>query len=158
NWSLQNLKAYKDGRFVKIADLDSAFIRPKAADGVPLAYFQASQVCEFIESKYGFDGILRMLAVYKDGASDRDALQKALQLTPEAFDRLFDEYVRSKTSSWIAALGFGAAPGAEAASREALAAAVSSKPDNYFAHVRLGTLCKTEGDAACAVEHLRKAI
>src|SRR5262249_23357529 len=49
NWSLQNLKAVKDGRFVKIAELDSAFLRPKAPDGVPLAYFQASQVCEFIE-------------------------------------------------------------------------------------------------------------
>src|SRR5262249_8719679 len=157
NWSLQNLKAYKDGRFVKIADLDSAFLRPKSADGVPLAYFQASQVCEFIESKYGFDAILRMLAVYKEGASDRDALQKALQLTPDAFDRLVDD-VGSKSRGWIAGLGWGRAPATEAASREALAAAISSKPDDYFSQVRLGALCKSEGDAECAVEHLRKAI
>ena len=34
NWSLENLKAIRDGRFVKIDDLDAAFTRPKTPDGV----------------------------------------------------------------------------------------------------------------------------
>src|SRR5262249_55318890 len=38
NWSIQNLKAIGEGRFVKIAELDAAFMRPKRPDGVPLAY------------------------------------------------------------------------------------------------------------------------
>src|SRR6185436_20763152 len=39
-WSLENLKAFADGRFVPINDLDAAFTRPKTPDGVGLAYFQ----------------------------------------------------------------------------------------------------------------------
>jgi len=49
-----------------MADLDAGFMRPKNPQDVPIAYFQASQVCEFIAEKYGFDAILRMLALYRD--------------------------------------------------------------------------------------------
>ena len=76
NWSFDNLKAIREGRFVNIADLDAAFIRPKRPDGVPIAYFQASQVCEFVDEKFGFDAILKMLAQYKEGAKTPDVLAR----------------------------------------------------------------------------------
>ena len=87
NWSLENLKAIGEGSFVKINDLDAAFTRPKTPDGVTLAYFQASQVCEFVDEKFGFDGILKMLALYKEGAKTTDVLQRVLKLSPADFDR-----------------------------------------------------------------------
>jgi len=157
DWSLQNLKAYKDGRFVKINDLDAAFIRPKSPDGVPLAYFQASQVCEFIDAKFGFDAILKMLALYKDGATDQDALQKALQLTPENFDRAFDDYIKSKTAGWLSALGSLAQPAGDPPSKEALQALARVKPNDYFVNLRLGGLYKADGSNDLAIEHLKKA-
>jgi len=159
NWSLENLKAIKDGRFVKINDLDAAFTRPKRPDGVPLAYFQASQVCEFVDEKFGFDAILKMLALYKENARTPDVLQRALKLTPADFDRRFDEYIKAKTSGWIEALGAGPvhAPGGQPPSKDALLALLNGKPNDYFTHLRLGTIYKSEGDATKAIEHLKRA-
>jgi tetratricopeptide (TPR) repeat protein len=160
NWSLQNLKAIKDGRFVKIDDLDSAFIRPKSPDGVAIAYFQASQVCEFIDEKFGFDAILKMLALYKDGARTTEALKQALQLTPEAFDSAFVAYIKGKTSGWIDAIGNGPTKtaGGQPSSKDELEALVKVRPNDYFAHLRLGSLYKASGDNDRAIEHLKRAI
>jgi tetratricopeptide (TPR) repeat protein len=160
NWSMQNLNAYKEGRFVKIDDLDSAFTRPRTPDGVPLAYFQASQVCEFVNDKFGFDSILKMLAQYKAGAKTTDVLQRVLGLSPDAFDKAFDEYVKTKAGGWLQALFAGApkAPGAEPPSKEALLAVLKSRPEDYSANLRLGAIYKKEGDADRAIAHLRKAI
>ncbi len=158
NWSLENLKAISDGRFVKIDDLDAAFIRPKSPDGVQIAYFQASQVCEFVDEKFGFDAILKMLALYKEGAKTPDVLQRALKLTPVDFDREFTDFIKAKTSGWMEAIGTGPvhAPGGQPPSKDALLALLKGKPNDYFAHLRLGTLLKTE-DAEQAVEHLKRA-
>ncbi len=159
NWSFQNLKAYKDGRFVKIDDLDAAFTHPKTPDGVPLAYFEASLVCDFIDEKFGFDAILKMLALYKEGARTPDVLVRALKLAPADFDRAFSDYLRSKTSTWLEALGSGPvhAPTGQPPSKEALLAILQARPNDYFAHLRLGAIYKNEGDANQAVEHLRRA-
>jgi tetratricopeptide (TPR) repeat protein len=157
-WSLQNLKAIKDGRFVKISDLDAAFTHPKGPDGVPLAYFQASMVCDFVDEKFGFETILRMLSQYKDGASTVDVLQRVLKLTPADFDRSFTEFISSKTSAWLEALGSGPlhATLGQAPSKEALLAVLKAKPNDYFANVRLGAIYKTE-EPDKAVELLRRA-
>ncbi|MEK6409768.1 MAG: tetratricopeptide repeat protein [Acidobacteriota bacterium] len=159
NWSLKNLKAFTDGRFVKINDLDAAFTHPKSPDGVPLAYFQASMVCEFVEEKFGFDGILKMLASYKEGAKTPDVLQRVLKLPSDDFDRAFNEYVRSKTSAWVEAIGSGPirAAAGQTPSKDALLAVLKARPNDYFANLRVGAMYKTEGDAEKAIEHLRRA-
>jgi cellulose synthase operon protein C len=159
NWSLDKLKAVSGGKFVSINDLDAAFTRPRSQEGVALAYFQASQVCEFVDEKYGFDGILRMLALYKEGAKTPDVLQRALKLAPADFDRAFSDYIRAKTAPFIEALGSGplAAPGGEAPSKETLTALVKAKPNDYFSHLRLGTLFKNAGEADPALDHLKRA-
>jgi tetratricopeptide (TPR) repeat protein len=158
-WTLQNLKAIKDGRFVKINDLDAAFTHPKRPDGVPLAYFQASMVCDFVDEKFGFETILKMLSQYKDGASTADVLQRVLKLTPADFDRAFSEYINSKTNAWLEALGSGPlhAPAGQAPSKEALLAVLKAKPNDYFANVRLGAIYKNEGEPDKALELLRRA-
>jgi tetratricopeptide (TPR) repeat protein len=158
-WSLQNLKAIKDGRFVKINDLDAAFMRPKTPDGVPLAYFQASMVCDFVDEKFGFETILKMLSQYKEAASTADVLQRVLKLTPEDFDRTFTDYISAKTGAWLEALGTGPlhATAGQAPSKEALLAVLKARPNDYFATVRLGAIYKTEGEPDKAVELLRRA-
>jgi len=159
DWSLMTLKAYADNRFVKIADLDAAFTRPRAADQVPLAYFQASLVCDYIEEKHGFDAILRMLALYKEGAKTPDVFQRALSTSTTDFDRAFNDYLRAKTKPWIESLasGLAATPGGEAQSKDALAGLVKSRPNDFFAHLKLGALLKSEGDTERAIEHLKRA-
>lgn len=158
-WSLQNLKAIKDGRFVKINDLDAAFTHPKTPDGVTLAYFQASMVCDFVDERFGFEAILKMLSQYKDGASTVDVLQRVLKLAPADFDSAFREFINKKTSAWIEALGTGPvhAPAGQTASKEALLAVLKGKPNDYFANLRLGAIYKSEGEADKAIEYLKRA-
>jgi tetratricopeptide (TPR) repeat protein len=160
NWSLERLKAFTDGRFVKIEDLDSAFTRPRAPDGVPLAYFQASQVCEFVDQRFGFDAILRLLALYKEGVKTRGVFERALSMSPAEFDRAFNDYVREKTARYVEAVGSrpAVAPGSQGPTKEALLATVEARPNDYFGHLRLGSIYKAEGDAERAIKHLERAI
>ncbi|HEX8089085.1 MAG TPA: tetratricopeptide repeat protein, partial [Blastocatellia bacterium] len=101
----------------------------------------------------------RMLALYKDGAKTPDVLQRALKLSPAEFDRAFNDYIRAKTSSFVEAVGGGPprAVAGEPLSKEALAALLRARPNDYFLHFRLGALYKNEGDAGRALEHLRRA-
>ncbi len=159
DWRFETLKAYTDGRFVKIADLDRAFTRPTTPDGVPIAYFQASQVCEFVEEKYGFDTILKMLAAYKEGLKDTDVLQRTLQLTPEKFDQAFNEFIRAKIGKYIDSVGTGPTKveGDPKAAKEALIAVLKTRPNDYFATLKLGAIYKSENDTDKAIEYLKRA-
>ncbi|MFN7926924.1 MAG: tetratricopeptide repeat protein [Blastocatellia bacterium] len=158
DWNVMVLKAFAEGRWFKIADLDGGFLRPKSADSVPLAYFEASQVCEFITEKYGFEKILDMLAKYKAGMKNMDALQQALNTTPEEFDRNFDAFIRSKVGKYLKTGEslWNRKPG-ERPSKEAAIAAAASNPDDFIANYRAGVLLKDENpDRAIAL--LKRAI
>ncbi|HWX40899.1 MAG TPA: tetratricopeptide repeat protein [Blastocatellia bacterium] len=156
-WNIDRIKAFAGGKFVKIADLDGAFTRPKSPDQIPLAYFQASLVCDFVEEKFGFDAILRMLSLYKNGTRTPEVLQTALSLSPADFDKSFGDYVRSKVSGYLEALANGPGAAAGPPSKEALVALVAARPNDYFGHFRLGTIYKNEGDVDHAIEQLGRA-
>ena len=154
NWSLETVKAFTDGRFVKIEDMEAAFTRPRTPDQVPLAYFQASMVCEYIEEKHGFDAILKMLALYKENVKTPEVLSRVLNQKPADFDRSFNEYLRTKSAAWVDVLGKGPVRNA---SKDDLLAALRTKPNDYFANLRLGTIYRTEGDHEKAIQHLKHA-
>ena len=155
NWTIEKLKAFGDNRFVKIEDLDAAFTRPRSPDQVPLAYFQASMVCEFIEERRGFDAILKMLALYKEGAKTADVLGRVLSISPADFDTAFNDYLKQKTAPYREALASGPV---KDQSKDVLLGLVKARPKDYFANLKLGTIYKSEGDSERAVEHLRRAI
>ncbi|HKP86803.1 MAG TPA: tetratricopeptide repeat protein [Blastocatellia bacterium] len=159
NWTIEKLKAFTDGRFVAINELDAAFTRPRSPDGVALAYFQASQVCEFVEEKFGFDAILKMLALYKEGARTPDVLERALKLKPEEFDKAFADFIRAKVGTSIEAVGSGphAVAGGQEPTKEVLLATLKVRPNDYFAHLRLGAIYQSERDQEKAIEHLKRA-
>ena len=158
DWNVMTLKAFAEGRFFKIADLDSGFLRPKSADSVPLAYFVASQVCEFITEKYGFEKILEMLAKYKAGAKNLDALQTALNTTNENFDKGFNEFLQSKVGKYVkAGESLWKRERSEKPSKEAALTAVAANPDDFLANLMAGTMLKDE-DAGKAITYLKKAI
>jgi tetratricopeptide (TPR) repeat protein len=154
NWSLETLKAFTGGRFVKIEDMEAAFTRPRAPDQVPLAYFQASMVCEYVEEKHGFEAILKMLALYRENVKTPDVLSRVLNQKPGDFDREFNEYLRNKTAAWVEVLGKGPV---RDASKDDLLATLRAKPNDYFANLRLGMIYRGEGDFERAIQHLKRA-
>jgi tetratricopeptide (TPR) repeat protein len=156
-WSLDMVSAYKQGQFVKIDDLDAAFTRPKSPGQISIAYFEASMVCDFVEQRSGFDSILRMLALYKQGTSTSDVLGRALDMTSAQFDAAFGEYLKAKATPLIEALAEGP-DGLKSATKEQLLARVAAKPNDYFGHLKLGQVYGSAGDTEHAIEQLRRAV
>jgi tetratricopeptide (TPR) repeat protein len=156
DWNPLFVQSFAAGKWFKIADLDSGFMRPRSPQDVPIAYFQASQVCEFIVERFGFDAILRMLAMYRDKAQTASILQQVLKLSEADFDREFSTYVATK-----------AKPLNDALKTEANAAASMSKDevlkhlgteDSFGLRLRAGDLLAADGDTAGAIAHYRRAI
>ncbi len=156
DWNPLFVKAFADGRWFKIADLDAGFMRPRSPQDVPIAYFQASQVCEFIVEKYGFDAILRMLTMYRDRASTTEILQQVLKLTESDFDREFAAYVQTKAKSLSDALKTEANVAASMTKEEVLKQLATH--DTFALRLRAGDLLAADGDTAGATTHYRRAI
>jgi tetratricopeptide (TPR) repeat protein len=139
-----------------MADLDAAFQRPKSPQDVPIAYFQASQVCEFIAERFGFDAILRMLALYKDKARTPDVLQQVLKLTESDFDREFAAYVESKARPLHQALSTQTNVVASLSKEEVLK--MLATQDTFALRVRAAELLAADGDTQGAVTHYLRAL
>ena len=158
DWSVQTIKAFNDGRWAKIAELDARFLRPKAPDDVPLGYFQASQVCEFVADKFGFDAILEMLRRYREKEKTADILKASLKLTEDEFDKAFNEYIRSRIGKYQRSLEQGMKSGFAEMPKEALLAQAAAGSDDFAVNLRAGSYAKEAGDADKAIAYLKRAI
>jgi tetratricopeptide (TPR) repeat protein len=155
-WNPLVLRAHAEGRWFKMADLDAGFIRPRRAEDVQLAYFQASQVVEFVVERYGFDAVLRMLALYRDKARTPDVLRQALKLSEEEFDRAFMEYVGTKARPLQEGLGGAVLSDAARLPKEAVLGLLSTR-EIFPLRLRAGQLLRDEGDLEGAIQHFRRA-
>lgn len=155
DWNPSVLRAHADGRWFKIADLDTGFMRPKRADDVSLAYFQASQVVEFVVDRYGFDAILKMLALYRDKARTPDVLRQSLKLTETEFDQAFAEYVESKARPLQQALGADSQTVAQLPKEVVLN--LLTTQETFALNLRAGALYQKEGDVKSAARHYKRA-
>jgi tetratricopeptide (TPR) repeat protein len=159
DWNVENIRAFAENRWFTIANLDNGFIRPKRPDDIPLAYFQASQVCHFIEDRFGFNAILEMLRGYKEKKKTPEILAQALKLSEADFDKEFNNYVRGKIDKYIKALepgwknrGYAQTP------REEILAKAASASDDVALNLRAGAIYFAEGDYDKAVPYLKRSV
>lgn len=159
DWNIESVKAFAENRWFPIANLDNGFIRPKRAEDISLAYFEASQICHFIEDKYGFNAILEMLRGYKEKKKTPEILQQALKLSEPDFDREFNNYVRGKIDKYIKALepGWKNRGYSQTPKEEILAKAVSS-PDDFALNLRAGAFYFADNNLDKAIAHLKRSI
>ncbi|MBO0857074.1 MAG: tetratricopeptide repeat protein [Chloracidobacterium sp.] len=159
DWSVENIRAFTENRWFTIANLDNGFIRPKRPDDITLAYFQASQVCHFIDERFGFNAILDMLRGYKEKKKTPDILAQTLKLSETDFDREFNKYVHGKIDKYIKALepGWKNKGYAETPKEEILSKAASS-PDDFLLNLRAGAIYFAAGDQDKAVGPLKRSI
>ena len=156
DWNPLFVRSFSEGKWFKIADIDAGFQRPRSPQDLPIAYFEASQICEYIVDRFGFDAILQMLAMYRDKAQTPEILRQVLKLTETDFDREFSAYVQTK-----------AKPLSDALKTETNAAASMTKDevmrqlttqDTFALRLRAGDLIAADGDATGAVQHYKRAI
>ncbi|HJT68274.1 MAG TPA: tetratricopeptide repeat protein [Pyrinomonadaceae bacterium] len=156
DWNVMFVRSFADGRWFKIADIDAAFLRPRTAQDLPIAYFEASQICEFITDRYGFDAILNMLAMYRDKARTPDILQKVLKLSESDFDREFHAYIEAKARPWEEALSVESNLAASL-SKEEVVKQLATR-DTFALRIRAAELFAADGDLQTAATHYVRAL
>lgn len=159
DWNVEHIKAFAENRWFTIANLDNGFIRPKRPDDIGLAYFQASQICHFIEDRFGFNAILEMLRGYKEKKKTPEILQQTLKLSEADFDREFNNYLRGKIDKYVKALepGWKNRGYAQTPKEEILAKAASS-PDDFALNLRAGAIYFADNDYDKAVGRLKRSV
>jgi tetratricopeptide (TPR) repeat protein len=156
DWNPLFVRSFIDGRWFKIADLDAGFQRPRSPQDVPIAYFEASQICEFIVERFGFDAILQMLALYRDKAKTPDVLRQVIKLSETDFDREFFAYVEKKARPLHQALSTQTNVVASMTKEEVLKQLATQ--DTFALRIRAAELLAADGDTAGAVVHYIRAI
>jgi len=156
DWNPVVLRALAAGQWFKISELDAAFQHPANSQDVPLAYFEASQVCEFIADRYGFESILRMLAFYRDKARTADVLRQVLKLSETEFDQAFMAYIETKTRPWQKALKTDPNLVAKLSKDDVLK--MLTAEETFALRMRAAQLLLADGDADGAMDHLKRAI
>ena len=156
DWNPLFVRSFIDGRWFKIADLDAGFQRPRSPQDLPVAYFEASQVCEFIAERFGFDAILQMLAMYREKAKTPDVLRQVLKLSESDFDREFSAYVEKKARPLHQALSTQNNVAASMTKEEVLKQLATQ--DTFALRIRAAELLAADGDTAGAVQHYIRAI
>jgi tetratricopeptide (TPR) repeat protein len=156
DWNPLFVRSFADRRWFKIADLDKGFQRPRNPQDLPIAYFEASQVCEFIVERFGFDAILRMLGMYRDKAQTPDVLLQVLKLSEADFDHEFAAYIDTRVRPLQEALKTEANVVASLSKEEVLK--LLATQDTFALHLRAAELLAADGDESGAISHYRKAI
>ncbi len=102
---LSFLAAWRDGKLLPVARLNDGFIRPTEPVQIQHSYYQASLACELIESRWGVEGINRLLAAYREGLETEAAFQRAFGTGTEAFDQAFEAWLQTRFGDRLDAIG-----------------------------------------------------
>lgn len=178
-FSIDFALAYTAGRLRSPSELNDGFVRPRFPGEVGLSYYMASLVVEWIEETRGPGALRSMLSAYRDGRPNTDVLQRVLGMSPAQVDRAFDDWLRARYATQLAAvevedgraggaflarlaegrraLASGDLSAAETALREAVALfpeyAGADSPRRLIARIRL-----QQGDTAAAAELLAQHV
>ena len=88
--------AMKDDRFLPVAELDQGFLRPAYEEQIIVSYMQAGLVCQYIDAAFGPEALSGLLYKYRDGRQTGEAIEEVLGISPQEFDRDFNQFVKSQ--------------------------------------------------------------
>jgi tetratricopeptide (TPR) repeat protein len=88
--------AINDGRMLPVAELDEGFLRPTYEGQVVVSYMQGGLVCQYIDSAFGADALSALLYKYRDGYETGEAIAEVLGISPQEFDRDFEQFVHAE--------------------------------------------------------------
>lgn len=88
------IAAVREEKLHPVSRLNEGFVRPSYPEHVIHSYYQASLVCEWIETNHGFDALTGFLEGYARGKSSDDLFREILGADPEDLDRDFDRHLK----------------------------------------------------------------
>jgi tetratricopeptide (TPR) repeat protein len=155
---MEFLVAYQEKKLLSIDKLNDGFMRPAFPEQIFFSYYQASLVCELIERDHGTQGILDMLAGYRDGFSTPEVFQRVLKTTLSAFDARFETFMRGRFGRTVSAIRMQSfpKPGEELAADELVRRARADTTD-FVTQLAAGRALAGERKANEATPFLQRA-
>ena len=151
------LAAFKSNKLVPVSRMNDGFMHPAYPQQVQFSYYQASLVCELIAREYGEAALGKMLVAYKDGATTDQVFQKVLNIDIKAFDKKFDDYIRSRFSGVIGSITKDPPPITRSMSAAQLKQAAASAPNDFGVQLLAGMGLLAQDNVDDAIVLLEKA-
>ncbi len=95
------IAAIREKKLLPVKELDRGFIRPNYDSQVIVSYFQAGQICDFIEQKWGAAKLLGMVRGFAAAKTTAQVVELELGVTPEEFDRQFMAWLDGRTGKTV---------------------------------------------------------
>jgi cellulose synthase operon protein C len=83
------LLAIRDKKLLPVTDLDRGFVRPEYEAQVIVSYYQAGEICDYIQNRWGADKLLEMAHSFAKVQPTADVIQQDLGLSAAEFDKQF---------------------------------------------------------------------
>ncbi len=90
------LIAIRDKKLLPVTRLDRGYVFPEYPNQVLVSYFQGGSICDYISSKWGEGKLLDMVHAYAAQKTTAEAIQQALGMSPEEFDKQYLAWVNTK--------------------------------------------------------------
>ena len=90
------LLAIREKKLLPVTELDRGFVRPEYPAQVIVSYYQAGQVCDYIQDRWGAQKLLEMVRSFAERETTSDVIRQDLSLPPEDFDRQFLEWLNNE--------------------------------------------------------------
>lgn len=94
--------ALRDKKLLPVAELDRGFVHPSYPTQVFVSYFQAGRICDYIQNKWGAGKLLEMVHSFAQRVGTREAVEKNLGMSTEAFDKEFQAWLYDSTREVVA--------------------------------------------------------
>jgi tetratricopeptide (TPR) repeat protein len=90
------LAAIRDKKLLPIAKLDRGFVFTDYPGQVLVSYFQAGNICDYVQEKWGEAKLLAIVHAYAAGKTTEQMVTAELGESPEAFDTHFLAWIDAK--------------------------------------------------------------
>ena len=95
------IQSIQKKRLLPVAQLDRGFIRPSYPAQVPVSYFQAGRICDYIAGKWGYQKLLDMMQAFASRKTTPEVIESQLGMKPEDFDREFLAWLEAQTKTQV---------------------------------------------------------
>lgn len=95
------LNAIESKKLLPIAELDRGFVRPTYPNQVIVSYFQAGQICDFINETRGYSKLLAMMHDFGKNTPTDAVVQEELGVKPADFDKEFNAWLDKRFGAQV---------------------------------------------------------
>ena len=94
--------AVRDKKLLPVKEMDQGFVFPKYPEQVPVSYWQAGTICDYIAERWGSDALLGMVHSFAELKTTEQAIESNLHESPEQFDKDYAAWLDKSIGTTVA--------------------------------------------------------